>query len=85
MAPQNIRHSYLLSDRLLGEKVSPTESYVDGMDGTVVIASESNMLNSKETLHISLQGSGSDLKKDIHDSGIQMLFLILIQLHLEVI
>jgi hypothetical protein len=51
----------------LGEKVSPHESYIDGMDGTFVIASESNMLNKNETLHISLQGSGSDLKKDIHD------------------
>ena len=61
------KNLYAVNGFELGEKVSPTESYVDGMDGTVVIASESNMLNSKETLHISLQGSGSDLKKDIHD------------------
>jgi hypothetical protein len=37
------------------------------MDGTAIIETESNILNAKETLHISLQGSGSDLKKDIHD------------------
>jgi len=61
------KNLYAVNGFELGEKVSPAESYVDGMDGTVVIASESNMLNSKETLHISLQGSGSDLKKDIHD------------------
>ena len=58
---------YAVNGFELGEKISPVDSYVDGVDGTVVIASESNMLNSKETLHISLQGSGSDLIKDIHD------------------
>ena len=51
----------------LGGEVTPIEYYVDGMDGAAIIATESNMLNEKETLHISLQGSGSDLKKDIHD------------------
>ena len=61
------KNLYAVNGFELGEKVSPVESYVDGMDGTIIIASESNMLNTSETLHISLQGSGSDLKKDIHD------------------
>ena len=64
---ENDKNLYEVNGFELGEKDSPAESYVDGMDGTVVVASESNMLNEKETLHISLQGSGSDLKKDIHD------------------
>jgi hypothetical protein len=64
---ENHPNFYTVNGFELGEKVSPHESYIDGMDGTVVIASESNMLNKNETLHISLQGSGSDLKKDIHD------------------
>ena len=61
------KNLYTVNGFELGEKKSPVESYVDGMDGTALIATESNMLNAKETLHISLQGSGSDLKKDIHD------------------
>ena len=61
------KHLFTVNGFEFGEKSSPIETYVDGMDGTAIIATESHMLNAKETLHISLQGSGSDLKKDIHD------------------
>ncbi len=61
------KNLYAVNGFELGEKSSPIESFVDGMDGTVIIASESNMLNINETLHISIQGSGSDLKKGINN------------------
>jgi hypothetical protein len=61
------KNLYMANGFELGGEVTPIEYYVDGMDGTAIIATKSNILNAKETLHISLQGSGSDLKKDIHD------------------
>lgn len=38
------------------------------MEGTVIITPVSNMMKKEEIIHISLQGSGSDFKKDINDN-----------------
>ena len=62
---QNI---YSVNGFELGEKKEPLETFVDGMEGTVVITPVSNMMKKEEIIHISLQGSGSDFKKDTNDN-----------------
>lgn len=62
---QNI---YSVNGFELGEKKDPIETFVDVMEGTVIITPVSNMMKKEEIIHISLQGSGSDFKKDINDN-----------------
>ena len=62
---QNI---YSVNGFELGEKKDPIETFVDVMEGTAIITPVSNMMKKEEIIHISIQGSGSDFKKDINDN-----------------